>query len=76
MTHKVLYTGLLFLMTGVIFLSLENSFYQYLDVDGVLHESLFLPLGVFALIIGSLLLFILALRKVWQSLSSKNHESK
>jgi len=72
----MLFSGLFFLLTGVVFLFLENTFYQYLDEDGVLHESLFLPLGVFALIIGSLLLFTLVLKKVWQSLFTKNRESK
>ncbi|MDP6526654.1 MAG: DUF3955 domain-containing protein [Kiritimatiellia bacterium] len=72
----MLFSGLFFLLTGVVFLFLENTFYQYLDEDGFLHESLFLPLGVFALIIGSLLLFTLVLKKVWQSLFTKNRESK
>lgn len=75
MKHKILFSGLFFLLTGGVFLFLESTFYQYLDGDGVLHESLFLPLGMFALIIGSLLLFIVMLKKVWQSLSSKYRES-
>ena len=65
-----------FLLTGVIFLFLENTFYQYLDEDGFLHESLFLPLGVFAVIIGSLLLVTLILKKVWLFWLKKNRNSK
>jgi hypothetical protein len=72
----MLFSGLFFLLTGVAFLFLENTFYQYLDEDGLLHESLFLPLGVFSLIIGSLLLFTLVLKKVWQFLLTKSRESK
>jgi hypothetical protein len=72
----MLFLGFFFLLTGVVFLFLENTYYQYLDEDQFLHESLFLPLGVLALIIGSLLLFILALKKLRQSLRMKSRKSK
>ena len=72
----MLLSGIFFLLTGFSFLFLENTFYQYLDEDGFLHESLFLPLGVFALIIGFILLFILVLKKVGQALFTKHRESK
>jgi len=68
--HKTLLLGFFFLLIGVIFLYLENTLYQYVDKEGVLHESLFLPLGVFALIIGSILLFLLMVKKVVELLFS------
>jgi len=64
MKHKILFSGLFFLLAGVFFLFLENTFYQYVDKDGFLHESFFLPLSAFSLIIGSLLLFILIIKKL------------
>lgn len=63
-TSKLLFTGLFFLLLGVTFIFLENMYYQYLDEDGFLHESMFLPLGVFALIFGVLLLFIFMVKKI------------
>ncbi len=58
---KVLITSLLLLAVGIAFIILENIFYQYVDKDGVLHESLFLPLGfIFILCAGIGLVFVLA----------------
>jgi hypothetical protein len=50
---------------GFIFLFLENTFYQYLDEDGVLHESFFLPLGCLSLIFGGVGLLITAIIFIW-----------
>ena len=74
MKHKILFSGLFFLLAGVSFLFLENTFYQYVDEDGFLHESFFLPLSVFSLIIGSLLLFIFIIKKVKEIILQKNHD--
>lgn len=41
-----------FFVVGVILLIVENIFYQYVDENGVLHESMFLPLGTLFLIVG------------------------
>ena len=79
MKYKSLLLGLFFLFTGVAFLFLENIFYQYLDENGYLHESLFLPLGVLALFLGALLLFyfvakilIVLVRKLFKKSKSHN----
>ena len=53
------------LILGVTCLFLENTFYQYLDEEGVLHESFFLPLGWLSLIAGGLGLFITGIKFVW-----------
>ncbi|MCP4550830.1 MAG: DUF3955 domain-containing protein [Bacteroidetes bacterium] len=76
MKYKVLFSGLFFLFAGIVFLFLENTFYQYIDVEGFLHESLFLPLGVFSLIIGSLLLFIFIIKILKRSLCKKINKWK
>ena len=34
------------LVLGVVSICLENIFYQYIDEEGVLHESFFMPLGM------------------------------
>ncbi|MFK7793831.1 MAG: DUF3955 domain-containing protein [Gammaproteobacteria bacterium] len=58
---KVLIACLLLLASGITFIVLENTFYQYVDKNGVLHESFFLPLGaIFILCAGIGLVFVLA----------------
>ena len=41
---KILLASLFLLVLGVTSLFIESTFYQYLDEDGVLHESFFCPL--------------------------------
>ena len=51
---KVLTISLVFLVVGMLFIFFENHFYQFVDEDGVLHESLFLPFGVILLLLGGI----------------------
>ena len=55
-------------------LFLENSFYQFVDKDGVLHESFFLPLGCLSLIGGLIGLLITVIKIVWTYLGRNNNE--
>lgn len=50
---------------GVILIIAENTFYQYLDSDGVLHESFFLPLGTVSIALGILFLLFFIIQKTW-----------
>jgi len=61
---KTFKVSLFFLLLGALFVCLENTFYQYLDGDGVLHESLFLPLGAISLVIGSIGLIFVAIKSL------------
>ena len=56
LVSKPLVAGLVFVLMGGAFVWLENTFYQYLDEDGVLHESMFLPLGALFMLIGIVML--------------------
>jgi len=49
---KTLLFGVVFWVAGFVFLILENIFYQYVSDDGILHESLFFPLGTISLFLG------------------------
>lgn len=62
MKYKHLVTALFLLFLGSALLIIENRFYQYVDESGLLHESLFLPLGLLVLILGTLVLFVLVTR--------------
>lgn len=39
---------------GIACIVFENYYYQYIDADGVLHESLFLPIGVVMILLGTI----------------------
>ena len=69
---KLGFSGLLFLLIGVISLFLENTYYQYIDENGYLHESLFLPIGVFSLIIGATLICIVIIKKLLKMVRQTN----
>ena len=64
--HKntMIITSLLLLFLGVTFLLLENIFYQYIDEDGILHESFFMPLGFLSIFLGLTFLLAIAIREL------------
>jgi hypothetical protein len=59
-----LYSGILLIVPGILFILLENFYYQYVDTNGLLHESLFLPLGALSLLLGSLVIFFSILLEI------------
>ena len=72
LVSKPLVAGLVFLLMGGAFVWLENTFYQYLDEDGVLHESFFLPLGTLFVLIGIVVLFFAATGKIISAIRQRN----
>ena len=62
--NTMLITSLLLLLVGIAFLLLENTFYQYIDEDGILRESFFMPLGFLSIILGFTLLLVMTIRKL------------
>ena len=74
MNNKLLLSGFVFTLIGVVSVLIENTFYQYIDEDGLLHESLFMPLGVVFLAIGLLLIFVFSVLKLARLVRRKTHE--
>lgn len=74
MNNKLLLSGFVFALIGVVSVLIENTFYQYIDEDGLLHESLFMPLGVVFLAIGLLLIFVFSVLKLARLVRRKTHE--
>ena len=72
LANKIFMLGLILLGLGVLFFILENLFYQYIDNTGVLHESIFMPLGVISLLLGALVFILFIVQKViyWFNTSS------
>jgi hypothetical protein len=70
-TNKIFILSLLLLSLGIVFIVAENSFYQYVDDKGVLHESMFMPLGMISIFMGILALFFYLIQKIWHLLSKR-----
>ncbi|HCP98857.1 MAG TPA: hypothetical protein DIT74_14265, partial [Pseudoalteromonas sp.] len=51
-TNKTATLSVCFLLLGTGFMLIENSVYQYVDHNGVLHESLFMPLSILCFALG------------------------
>ncbi|EDM68444.1 MAG: DUF3955 domain-containing protein [Moritella sp.] len=70
-TNKALTLALISLGLGLIFIIAENIFYQFVDSDGVLHESMFMPLGVISITVGILFLLFFIIQKIRCSFHKK-----
>jgi|TARA_B110000438_G_scaffold47408_1_gene47693 hypothetical protein len=57
---KLAITGIIFITLGIISGFIQNTYYGYIDADGVLHDSLFLPLAFLFAGLGLLILLIKA----------------
>ena len=56
--------------SGIVALAIEFHFYEFVDVQGVLHESLLLPLGSLTLVLGSLIWLTYILQWIWHRFKS------
>jgi len=52
-TSRTIKLSFLAIVLGIVCIVFENYYYQYVDADGVLHESLFLPIGAMLILLGS-----------------------
>ena len=68
---KILIAGVIFIALGIISLCIQKTYYGYVDADGVLHDSLFLPFAFIFAGIGLLLLLIQGLRKLAAKFADK-----
>ena len=64
---KLFLISLFFLLLGGLSLVMENIFYEYIEWNGVLQESFYLPFGVFCILLGliAMIINIFRLYFVW-----------
>jgi len=62
---KVFWLSFILFAMGIAFGYLENTFYQYIDENGVLIESWFMPLSFLCIFIGGIGLFSFAVKAIW-----------
>ena len=60
--RNILAISVVLLILGVLFGILENHYYQYLDANGYLHESFFLPLAAVCIAIAGLGLSVVLIK--------------
>ncbi|MCL1051061.1 DUF3955 domain-containing protein [Shewanella abyssi] len=63
--------SLVLLGLGAACIIAENGFYQYVDDKGVLHESMFMPLGMLSLVAGTLVLLLFVMQAVRRLFTNK-----
>ena len=67
---KMFWISFILLATGVIFGYLENTFYQYIDENGVLRESWLMPLAYLCIFSGAIGFSIVAVKAIWRTLKN------
>lgn len=61
---KLAIIGIVFIALGIISGFIQQNYYGYIDAEGVIHDSIFLPLAFILTMIGGLLLLICIVRFV------------
>ena len=64
-SNKTATLSVCFLLLSTGFMLIENSMYQYIDNNGVLHESVFMPLSLLCFALGVLFVVSSLARKVF-----------
>jgi len=59
--------GILLCAVGVVSLFIQHTWYGYVDAAGVLHDSIFLPIGALTLIAAAITFIAAAIRRLLRS---------
>jgi hypothetical protein len=59
------YFSSILIAIGLLCGFIQNKYYGYIDDEGVLHDSLFLPLSAFFIIMGALIAIAILSRFIW-----------
>jgi hypothetical protein len=64
--RKLAFAGVFLLASGLAFGLIQNSYYGYIDADGILHDSLFLPLSAMAILGAFACLSVAGVIALWR----------
>lgn len=70
---KVFWLSFILFAMGIAFGYSENTFYQYIDGNGVLIESWFMPLSFLCIFIGGIGLFFSAVKAIWLAIKNPHN---
>jgi len=59
------YLSVILITIGFLFGLIQHKYYGYIDDNGILHDSIFLPLSALFVITGMLIAMIVLLRFIW-----------
>ena len=62
---KIFWLSFILLAMGLVFGYIENTFYQYIDENGVLIESWFMPLSFLCIFLGGMGLLFIVFKTIW-----------
>ena len=62
---KISWLCFILFAVGIVFGYFENTFYQYIDENGVLIESWFMPLSFMCIFLGGIGLLFVAVKASW-----------
>lgn len=68
---KVFWISIVLLVAGITFGYLENTFYQYIDENGVLRESWFMPLSFICIFLGGIGFFLFSFKTILLTLKNR-----
>lgn len=68
---KILWLSFILLTTGTAFGYIENTYYQYVDENGVLVESWFMPLSFLCIFLGGMGVFFVVVKIIWLAINKK-----
>jgi hypothetical protein len=72
--EKAIVSSILLLFSGCTFFILENVFYQYIDKDGVLHESFFMPLSFLCIFLSVIVFLAVVISSLLQNFHKKTRK--
>ena len=67
----MLWLSFILFALGSAFGYIENTHYQYIDENGTLVESLFMPLSVLCIFLGGIGLLFVFVRTIWLAIRKK-----
>ena len=68
---KIVWLSFILFAMGIAFGYIENTFYQYIDENGVLIESWFMPLSFLCIFLGGMGLLIIAVKTIWLAIKKQ-----
>ena len=68
---KILWLSFILFAMGAAFGYFENTYYQYIDENGALVESWFMPLSFLCIFLGGMGLFFVVVKIIWLAINKK-----
>lgn len=68
---KILWLSFFLFAMGTAFGGIENTYYQYIDENGALVESWFMPLSFLCIFLGGIGLFFVVVKTIWLAIYYK-----